>query len=137
MVKLFDRPSAPRRTRKAGIVVAAVAAMAATLFAAAPAATAHVQDTDQLQDTIGVQLATCTDGTVTATVNNLQLRNLPRVDSTATATLRTGVTYGCQSLVLGGRYTACGQTNGNGWIPVDIDRDGFRDGYAASACLRD
>ena len=40
MLELFDRSSAPRRARKTGTVVAAVAAIAATLFAAAPIAIA-------------------------------------------------------------------------------------------------
>ncbi len=40
MVQLLDKPSARRRGRTAGVVVAAVAASAATLFAAAPTATA-------------------------------------------------------------------------------------------------
>ena len=43
----------------------------------------------------------------------------------------------CFPVVVGNKYQACGFTKANGWIPVDLNGDGIRDGYLPSTCMTD
>ncbi|GGR58430.1 MULTISPECIES: hypothetical protein [Streptomyces] len=74
----------------------------------------------------------CNDGKATA-VENVAIRTSTSTSAALVTTALKGQTWACgsTSVILGGRYTACGTTNGNGWFYVYNDNYA---GYTASGC---
>ncbi|CAL9670429.1 hypothetical protein [Streptomyces sp. enrichment culture] len=76
----------------------------------------------------------CNDGKATA-VENVAIRTSTSTSTSAAlvTTALKGQTWACgaTSVILGGRYTACGTSNGNGWFYVYNDNYA---GYTVSGC---
>ncbi|WP_043723183.1 hypothetical protein [Kutzneria sp. 744] len=82
--------------------------------------------------------ATCPtsgSGDVRVVTTNLTVRTGPGTNYAAQAPMvHGGDVLRCYPVRTGGRYTACGKTNANGWIEI-YRQAGF--GYVASACVSD
>ncbi|MGW8702376.1 hypothetical protein ACWGOK_36560 [Streptomyces eurythermus] len=74
----------------------------------------------------------CNDGKATA-VENVAIRTSTSTSAALVTTALKGQTWACgaTSVILGGRYTACGTSNGNGWFYVYNDNYA---GYTVSGC---
>ncbi|NKI42558.1 hypothetical protein [Streptomyces physcomitrii] len=74
----------------------------------------------------------CDDGKATA-AENVAIRTGTSTGASLVTTALKGQTWGCYFtyVLTGGRYTACGTTNGNGWFYV---YNANYSGYSASAC---
>jgi hypothetical protein len=74
----------------------------------------------------------CNDGKATA-LENVAIRTSPSTSADLVTTALKGQTWACgaTSVILGGRYTACGTSNGNGWFYV---YNANYAGYTVSAC---
>ncbi|MGW0337135.1 hypothetical protein ACWD0J_35815 [Streptomyces sp. NPDC003011] len=74
----------------------------------------------------------CNDGKAT-TFENVVIRTDTSTSAAVVTTALKGQTWACgtNSVILGGRYTACGTSNGNGWFYV---YNANYAGYSASAC---
>lgn len=74
----------------------------------------------------------CNDGKAT-TFENVVIRTSTSTSAAVVTTALKGQTWACgsSSPFLGGRYTACGTSNGNGWFYVYTAN---YSGYSASAC---
>lgn len=81
--------------------------------------------------------ATCNTGWVEVNTERLYVRSGPGTNYGIIATVYRGDLLACGWLEAGGRYTACGVTNANGWIAVDLQNDGAIDGFVASTCVVD
>lgn len=88
-------------------------------------------------------LASCSTYRIESTAANLAIRYAPDTTSSAITVAQKGYRY-CvwnspNGYVLGGRYTACGVSNGNGWIEIPFWRpDGSALlGYTYQACVKD
>ncbi|MFC0545263.1 hypothetical protein [Kutzneria chonburiensis] len=84
--------------------------------------------------------ATCPSsgsGDVIVTTTTLTVRTGPGTNYAAQgAAVHGGDVLFCSPVRAGGRYTACGHSNANGWIPVYRgSRIGW--GYIASTCVSD
>lgn len=89
-------------------------------------------------------LASCATGRIESVANNLPIRDTPFIDSPVYTVAQQGYRYDCEyfdpnGYYLGGRYTACGVANGNGWIIVKFRQaDGFTlHKYTYQACVKD
>ncbi|MFE9750561.1 SH3 domain-containing protein [Saccharothrix saharensis] len=82
--------------------------------------------------------ATCSDyGSVIVTADTLRIRAGKGTNYDILKTVKKGDKLSCYPVETGGRYSACGVTNANGWIPIDFRGDISWDGYVASACVKD
>ncbi|MER0447163.1 hypothetical protein ABR738_21850 [Streptomyces sp. Edi4] len=74
----------------------------------------------------------CSDGKATA-VENVAIRASASTSAALVTTALKGQTWACgaNSVILGGRYTACGTSNGNGWFYVYNNNYA---GYSTSGC---
>lgn len=74
----------------------------------------------------------CDDGKATA-LENVAIRTSASTSAALVTTALKGQTWACgvNGVILGGRYTACGTSNGNGWFYVYNDNYA---GYSASGC---
>jgi hypothetical protein len=83
--------------------------------------------------------ATCPSsgsGDLIVTTTTLTVRTGPGTNYAAqVASVHGGDMLFCHPVRTGGRYTACGHSNADGWIPVY--RGGIGWGYVASACVSD
>lgn len=89
-------------------------------------------------------LASCSTFRIESVATNLAIRYQPNISSSAITVAQRGWRYDCvwfspNGYTLGGRYTACGVTNGNGWIGVAFyQSDGsILVGYTYQACVKD
>lgn len=81
--------------------------------------------------------ATCSTGWVEVDTDRLNVRSGPGTNYGVIDTVYRGDLLACGWLEAGGRYSACGVTNANGWIAVDLENDGAIDGFVASTCVVD
>jgi hypothetical protein len=103
------------------------AAVAATVLGGVPAADAATQSTP----------ARCA-GYGYAVVNaKLIVRSGAGANYSDVGTVYPGAVVSCYPVRVGNKYQACGYTNANGWIPVDLYGDVGIDGYLPSTCLTD
>ncbi|CAG7650241.1 conserved exported hypothetical protein [Actinacidiphila bryophytorum] len=74
----------------------------------------------------------CSDGKGTA-LENVAIRTDTSTSAALVTTALKGQTWACGGSVplLGGRYTACGTSNGNGWFYV---HNFYYAGYSVSGC---
>jgi hypothetical protein len=83
--------------------------------------------------------ATCSatgSGDVIVTTSTLTVRTGPGTNyAVQPPSVHGGDVLFCHPVRAGGRYTACGHSNANGWIPVYRGSIGW--GYVASACVSD
>lgn len=117
---------------KVGILTAAAAAAATALILTAPLTAAAAPATNPAR-----VFAVCKNPTVEA-LFGADVYSGP--DSTlGVGTVRPGTdhAYNCvhHGVDLGRRYSACGETNGNGWIEVTADNGS--DGWSPQACFKD
>ncbi|MFD0205189.1 MULTISPECIES: hypothetical protein [Saccharothrix] len=82
--------------------------------------------------------ATCADyDYVRVTTNKLNVRAGKGTNYDILKTVYRDDKLSCYPVETGGRYTACGTSNANGWIPIDFRGDVGIDGYVASTCVAD
>jgi hypothetical protein len=83
-------------------------------------------------------LATCSGPShwVVSQANNLRFYSQKSITSPWGTVVQRGDEFFCDTMELGGRYTACGVSNGNGWIMVR-DYDYNRKAYVYQACVAD
>jgi hypothetical protein len=82
--------------------------------------------------------ATCSGyGSVVVTADRLKIRAGKGTNFDTLKTVSKNDKLSCYPVESGGKYTACGATNGTGWIPVDFKDDISIDGYVAAACVKD
>lgn len=73
----------------------------------------------------------CDDGKATA-IENVAIRTDTSTSAALVTTALKGQTWACTGpVVAGGRYTACGTSNANGWFLVWNDN---YEGWSASTC---
>lgn len=119
--------------RKSIAALAVGAALSATALVgsvadAAPAAPAAPASAPATCPTSG-------SGDVIVTTTTLTVRTGPGTNYAAQApSVHGGDVLFCYPVRTGGRYTACGHSNANGWIKI-YRTQGF--GYVASACVAD
>jgi hypothetical protein len=125
--------------RKIGVLAAAAAAIA--LFAMAPlAASAATPFDPSHQNGSRLSISTpalsfCGTGRVASTAVNLPIRSGPFLSAPLIETVNVGAQFNCTGFYyLSDRYTACGHTNANGWLELNIG-SGF--GYTYLTCLQD
>jgi sarcosine oxidase gamma subunit len=110
--------------RRLGVLAAVVGTAAAALVLMSPVSAAAAP-------AVTPALATCTTGFVDATAG-VDVYSGPdsfRIIDTITVRFR----YDCFGFELGRRYTACGVSDGNGWIQVTGDMG--KTGFAPQACF--
>ncbi|AYN36591.1 hypothetical protein DUI70_6097 [Streptomyces albus] len=102
-------------------------AVAAVIGLALPGVAGAADGSPQLRSNTA-----CDDGKATAS-ENVAIRTSTSTGAALVTTALKGQTWACgvNSVILGGRYTACGTSNGNGWFYVYNDNYA---GYTASAC---
>lgn len=85
-------------------------------------------------DDVSPLFAWCTTGRIEVNTTAVNIRNAPYVDAPILTVGHRGDQYDCSTYVLGDRYNACGQSQGNGWVAIP-----FREyyGYAVQACFND
>ncbi|MDQ7904108.1 hypothetical protein RB614_06170 [Phytohabitans sp. ZYX-F-186] len=79
----------------------------------------------------------CDTGRVAVTATSVNIRVAPRVDAPVLTQGRSGGQYNCIGYALGDRYTACGVSNGNGWLVIPFGNPVEYYGFAVQACFRD
>lgn len=122
--------------RRKALVVAGTA-LAAAAFIAPPAAAAPASAPTPAS-VAPASLARCANNVVQATHDANIYNGWDNYDVIGHAT--AGHNYRCkQGVQLGRRYTACGVSDGNGWIAILVSSDGTHDryGYAVQACFVD
>ncbi|MEV5762956.1 hypothetical protein AB0L34_00035 [Micromonospora sp. NPDC052213] len=123
------------RIGKTRAVLATVGSLGLVL--AAPAAPASANASGAGATAIGANYSTqCATGRIESIAANLPIRWEPFTDSPAFTTAQKGYQYNCipNTYALGGRYTACGVSNANGWIIIDFPD---RVGYTYMTCVKD
>lgn len=81
--------------------------------------------------------ARCASAGFAWTNAKLAVRSGPGTTYPIVIWVQPGDLVSCYPVVVGGKYGACGYTNANGWIPVDVIGDARIDGYLPSTCLTD
>ncbi|CCH31711.1 SH3 domain-containing protein [Actinosynnema sp. NPDC047251] len=110
----------------------------ATLGGVAGADPAPAAGLQSPADRTSIAAARCAGyGWVISNTDGLHVRSGPGTNYDILVTVNRGHRLSCFPVVAGGRYTACGTTDANGWIPVDRDGNARIDGYVASTCVRD
>ncbi|MEV0725608.1 hypothetical protein AB0I37_22860 [Micromonospora purpureochromogenes] len=105
------------------LAVSSLTLAAAGVFATAAPASAYTNS--------------CATGRVASLANNLRIYAYPDVTSQVWTVAQMGYQYNCSTgyVHLGGRYTACGASNANGWIVILFNSGDY--GYAYMTCLKD
>ncbi|WDN53255.1 hypothetical protein [Streptomyces clavuligerus] len=116
--------------------------MAATLSAfalvAASSGVAIAQSEPSGQSGAGQRAPSfCGTGLIESLAVNNPIRVAPNISSAVHDTFQRGQRTFCvqDTYVLGGRYTACGTTNANGWLQIPLYPSGI--GYAYMTCWKD
>ncbi|MCE6997225.1 hypothetical protein LZG04_20810 [Saccharothrix sp. S26] len=116
-----------------------VIAIGATLLGCVTSAGVAGADPSPMSDPRApLPAATCSDyGSVIVTADKLKVRAGKGTNYDVLKTVSKNDKLSCYPVETGGKYTACGLTNANGWIPIDFRGDIGWDGYVASACVKD
>jgi hypothetical protein len=118
----------------AAAAAAALVVMAPLTASAATSSASTHQDALRLS-TSAPALSFCGTGRVASTAVNLPIRSAPFLDAPLIETVNVGAQFNCSGFYyLSDRYTACGTTNANGWLELNIG-SGF--GYTYLTCLKD
>ncbi|WP_431906293.1 hypothetical protein [Micromonospora carbonacea] len=110
----------------------AASTIAATLLPVSPA-----KATPASGGPVSPTISYCATGRIAVTATSVNIRVAPEVDAPTLTQGQNGYQYDCIGYTLGDRYTACGVSNGNGWLVIPFGRPVSYYGYAVQACFRD
>lgn len=79
----------------------------------------------------------CATGRVQVAATSVNIRAAARTDAPILTVGNNGSQYNCIGYVLGDRYSACGVSNGNGWLMIPFGSPVQYYGFAVQACFKD
>ncbi|WFE66005.1 hypothetical protein [Micromonospora sp. WMMD714] len=88
-------------------------------------------------NSVGPLISYCATGRIQVTATSVNIRVRPEVDAPLVTVGEKGRQYNCIGYALGDRYTACGVSNGNGWLVIPFGNPVQKYGYSVQACFKD